>query len=92
MSLFVYTLEQWRPPQVAYKIRIACDGESALFQLLMATRDDFTSAHHSFDLISQIMLLKENIQGSIVPTHVKGHQDGEGVKLTELEILNVRMD
>ena len=90
--LVIHTLEQCCPPQESYEIRIACDGESALYRSLTATRGDFISSHHSFDLISQIMLLKENIQGLIIPTHVKGHQDGEGLKLTELEILNVRMD
>ena len=58
----------------------------------MVTRDDYTSIHHSFNLISQIMVLRENIQGLLEPTHVKGHQDDEWAELTELEILNVQID
>ena len=90
--LIIYTLEQWLPPQNPYNIPIACDGESALYRSLTATREDFTSTHLSFDLVSQIMVLKEQIQGSIEPVHVKGHQDDEKISLSEVEILNVRMD
>ena len=90
--LVVYTIELYSPPTHPYNIRIACDGESALFRSLQATRDDFTSTHSSFDLISQIMVLREAIQGTILPIHVKGHQDRESLNLTAIEVLNVRMD
>ena len=87
--LIIYTLEQWSLTQHPYKVQIACNGESALFRSLTATREDFTSTHLSFDLVSQIMVLKEQIQGTIKPIHVKGHQDDERVSLSEVEILNV---
>ena len=90
--LIIYTLEQVCPPQNPYTVPIACDGESALFRAILATREDFTSTHLSFDLISQIMVLRENIRGVLEPIHVKGHQDEEKACLSEVEILNVRMD
>ena len=90
--LIVYTMEQYIPPTRPYDIRIACDGESALFRSLQATRDEFTSTNSSFDLISQIMVLREKIQGTLLPIHVRGHQDRESVQLTAMEALNVRMD
>ena len=90
--LIIHVMEQYIPPSTTYEVRVACDGESALYRSLQATREDFTSTHCSFDLISQIMVLKEMIHGRIIPVHVKGHQDRERDHLTELETLNVRMD
>ena len=90
--VIIYTIEQYLPPTKPYDIQIACDGESALFRSLQATRDDFTSTHKSFDLISQIMVLRESIKGNIIPVHVKGHQDRDNTYLSEREHLNVRMD
>ena len=90
--LIIYMLEQVHPPTTSYKICIACDGESALYRSLQATPEDFISTNRSFDLISQIMDLKEKIIGTIVPVHVRGHQDRENGSLSDLETLNVQMD
>ena len=71
---------------------IACDGESALFKALQGDREYFHTSSPSFDLISRILLLREQLQAQLIPTHVKGHQDNLRRPLTDLEQLNVRMD
>ena len=90
--LVIRSIEVCCPPPNQYSIQVACDGEGALFRSLNATREDFTSRHGSFDLISQIMVLQDRIKGTLVPTHVRGHQDRQGIALSDPELLNVRMD
>ena len=90
--VIIWSIEQRAPPPAPYTIPIACDGKSALFKSLLISRESFSSQHKCFDLISQIIVLREGIRGKLKPTHVYGHQDDTGRSLTSLEILNVRMD
>ena len=90
--LAIWALEQCHPPTKPYSVQIACDGQSALFKALTANRQSFTSRHKSFDIISQITVLQEQINGTLVPVHVYGHQDELNKKLSNLETLNIRMD
>ena len=90
--LVIQALEQCYPPNRQYSIKVACDGKSALFKSLLSSRDNFTSRNKSFDLIAQIITLQESIQGKLIPVHVYGHQDEERHALSDIEVLNVRMD
>ena len=90
--IIIWSIEQCDPPTSPYTIPIACDGKSALFKSLVIYREAFSSQHKCFDLISQIIEIREEIIGTLQPTHVLGHQDDKTVLLTPLEVLNVRMD
>ena len=82
-------LEELFPPDAPYDVVIACDGKSALFKALSGDREYFNTSSSSFDLLSRVILLQERLRAHLIPTHVKGHQDGHRRSLTELEVLNV---
>ena len=88
----VYACESQIGRSSRHPIQIGCDGKSALFKSLCTTREYFSSRHQSFDLISRIIALREKIQSTLVPVHVRGHQDERGRILTTLEEMNVQMD
>ena len=75
-----------------HSIRLACDGESALLRSLHSFRDTFSCNKKCFDIISRILDIKNTIQITVIPTHVKGHQDDITLELTFLEEWNVAMD
>lgn len=90
--IVIWSLEQLIPPHRPYRIQVACDGKSALFQALLTPRDQFNSRQKSFDIISKIIDIRDQLAAEITPIHVKGHQDKVTTQLTTLEALNVRMD
>jgi len=90
--IIIESLERLVPPTRPYKVPISCNGKSALLQSLVTSREYFNSRQKSFDIISAIISIRERIRGTLVPTHVTGHQDDRGGELTHLEELNVKMD
>ena len=73
-------------------ITIACDGRSALLKTLHTYKDKFSSSDKCFDLISRTIDIRDSIQSTLQPTHVKGHQEEYSNTLTLLEDWNVQMD
>ena len=73
-------------------IEVFCDGKSALEKALYTPRHHFSSKNKSFDILSRIIELKENLDIDVIATHVRGHQDDVLDELTLPEQLNVRMD
>ena len=92
LVLVLHMFETWIPPTEPYDIVIGCDGKSALFKALSGDREYFDISCPSFDLLARIFHIREQLKARITPTHVRGHQDRKGKKLTYLETLNVRMD
>ena len=92
LVLVIYALEIISPPTSPYTIVVACDGKSALYKALCGSREYFNTSFPCFDLISRIITFREKMTATLIPTHVKGHQDDAGLPLTNLEKLNVRMD
>ena len=88
----VWSIEQMVPPGKPYNLKVACDGKSALVKAFLTSRDQFNSRQKSFDLISNIIAMRDSLRANIEPVHVYGHQDDLGLQLTHLETLNVRMD
>ena len=90
--LLLWSLETFIPPKEKYRVTVACDGKSALFQSLLTSRDQCNSRQKSFDIISVIISIRDGLYADIEPIHVKGHQDKLTTTLTTLETLNIRMD
>ena len=90
--IVIWSLERVVRPHRPYELQVACDGKSALFQALLTPRDQFNSRQKSFDIISTIIDIRDQLVAKIKPIHVRGHQDKVTTRLTTLEALNVRMD
>ena len=71
---------------------VACDGESALYRCLIGGRGRLSSSIKHCDIIAKCHDRIDKLICSIVPTHVRGHQDWKGKQLTILEKINVKMD
>ena len=90
--LVIAALEKVIPPTSQYQITISCDGKGALFKALRMHRSACNTRLKSFDILSAIIVLREQIHGNLIPVHVHGHQDKRGKKLTKLETRNIQMD
>ena len=87
------TLDSIFPPPSEYKITIACDGESALYQCLQMPKEKISSSLKHYDIISRVQDKLSQSSCKPVPIHVRGHQDDKSKSpLSILEKLNVRMD
>ena len=72
-------------------ITLACDNIKALDTLSPTFLPHPRQAN--FDLVSAVVALRKALPITIIPEHVRGHQDTKSTgTLTRLEILNVRMD
>ena len=73
-------------------IMVMCDGKSALSRAIRTNRFAFSSSNPSFDLISRIIALRDNLSMEISGSHVHGHQDDITDILSLPAALNVKMD
>ena len=73
-------------------VTVLCDGKSALTKSMLSSRYTFSSNDKSFDIISRIIHLREQLPIHIDVKHVRGHQDDITDELSFSEVLNVRMD
>ena len=85
-------IEETYPGTDGYDVIVACDGESALFKSLTTPRSKFTSSDRVFDILSRIADIRQQLKARILPVHVEGHVDDTGRALSEIEIMNCRMD
>ena len=72
-------------------LTVACDGKSALSKVSPG-RTKLKASNSHIDLISIINELWESAPFQITKVHVYGHQDVTGRPLTQLELLNCRVD
>ena len=75
-----------------YNQIVACDGESALYRCLIAGREKLSTSVKHCDIISRCHDRMALLVGTIIPEHVRGHQESKGVNLTILEKINIKMD
>jgi len=89
----IQALEEKYPGTIEpYTMKLACDGESALYRSLTGGREKLnTSIKHS-DILSRTHDRKDAIRSLLLPVHVYGHRDDISQNLSVLELLNVRMD
>ena len=79
-------------PGQEYDVIVACDGESALMKALTTPRDKISSSNRAYDILSRIADIREQLRAQITPVHVEGHADESGREMTDLEVMNCRMD
>ena len=79
-------------PISPYSMKLACDGESALYRSLTAGRERLNTSVKHADLLSRTHDRKDELTVDIDPVHVYGHRDDVAMNLTTLESLNVSMD
>jgi hypothetical protein len=77
---------------IGCQITVGCDGKSALYTTMKRDRQSFTSTEASFDIVSRVIHLREQIVHTLQPLHIKGHQDKYGDTLDIPARLNILMD
>ena len=85
-------LESYFSITTPYSQIVACDGESALYRCLVGGRGRLSTSIKHCDIIAKCHDRIDRLSCSVVPTHVRGHQDDRGTNLTILEKINVKMD
>ena len=71
---------------------VACDGKGALYKAFDVLNNVTTRAPH-FDLLSGIHYIRRTLPYTIIPKHVKGHQDRQGASVIDrLALLNIECD
>ena len=71
---------------------VACDGKGALFKAFDSLNNVSTKCPH-FDLLGGIHHLRKELKCTLLPVHVKGHQDDNPkTKIDRLGVLNIECD
>ena len=89
--LGVMTALQTMFPKCQGEVIVSCDGEGAV-EAAFKNRESCSSTNKCFDIISRIIDLTEESMLTIIPRHVKGHQDNHSNELDVAAWLNVQMD
>ena len=90
-SMIEHIEKAYSPPK-SYMVKICCDGESALYKALTTPKYKLSVSNKSFDILCCICEIKEKVNATFEPYHVKGHADKLYRELTWEEKLNCRMD